>query len=84
MQHLIIVIATSFMLVTCNVDGINNPIDVPSSEIKLLPNSNSKNEQILEQEMNSLNKADKVEPLHSLDVDGNKDKVSLKYICVFS
>ena len=84
MQHLFLVIATSIMLVKCNVDGINNLIGIPGSEVKLLPNTNSEIGEIVQQDTNLVKKPDKVEPLVNVDVDGNKNKVpSFKYICGF-
>ena len=82
MKHLVLVIATSSMLVKCNVDGINNLIDIPGSEIKLPPYSGSEIGQIIQQDTNFLKTPDKVVPKLNVDADRNENKVfSFKYIC---
>ena len=82
MKYLVLVIATSSMLVKGNVDGINNLIDIPGSEIKLPPYSGSEIGQIIQQDTNFLKTPDKVVPQLNVDVDRNENKVSsFKYIC---
>ena len=82
MQHLILVIVTSSLLVKCNADEIYNSIDIPSSEIKMSPSSDYEIEKIV-QDMNSVKKRDKVENLVDVDIDGNNKVSYLRDICGF-
>jgi Cdc6-like AAA superfamily ATPase len=84
MQHLILVIVTSSLLVKCNADEIYSSINIPSSEIKMSPNSDYEIEKIVQQDMNSVKNRDKVENLVDVDINGNNNKVSyLRDICGF-